>query len=115
MEPTETTDITVEILGKIQDELKATKRGVEELSDSVGERFAKVDERFAKVDERFDEMENTVRRLVAESEIRLATAITGHGETLEDIRTLLVDRAPLKSRVDDHERRITKLERERGR
>jgi DNA repair ATPase RecN len=82
----------------IMDDTKspATKADITRLENRLGERFDKIDERFDGIDERFD---NLVERM----------------ESGFDAVTARVDRVLAmvgndKERLDDHEKRLTKLE-----
>lgn len=102
---------------------------VDQRFEQVDQRFAQVDERFDKVDERLDTLDARIttegvdtRRhfdVVAEdlkSQIRLiASAVVANTATLErHINTSLSERKTVSAALDDHEVRLTVLERHRA-
>ena len=95
----------------------------------VDQRFAQVDQRFAQVDQRLDTLDTRIttegvdtRRhfdVVAEdlkSQIRLiASAVVANTATLErHINTSLSERKTVSAALNDHEVRLTVLERHRS-
>ena len=102
---------------------------VDQRFEQVDQRFAQVDDRFDKVDERLDALDARItsegvatRRhfdVVAEdlkSQIRLITsAVAANTTTLErHISTSLSERQTVSAALDDHEVRLTVLERHRS-
>ncbi len=102
---------------------------VDQRFEQVDQRFAQVDDRFDKVDERLDALDTRItsegvatRRhfdVVAEdlkSQIRLiASGVTANTTTLErHISTSLSERKTVSAALDDHEVRLTVLERHRS-
>ena len=102
---------------------------VDQRFEQVDQRFAQVDDRFDKVDERLDALDARItsegvatRRhfdVVAEdlkSQIRLITsAVAANTTTLErHISTSLSERKTVSAALDDHEVRLTVLERHRS-
>jgi hypothetical protein len=85
----ESSDITIEILKEIRDEIRGTNERMDKLSDRV---------------------ERLERRQV-ETETRLATELIAVVRAVDDVKELLRDRLDLSDLVSDHERRIVVLER----
>ncbi len=81
----EPTDRTVEILKEIRDEGRKTNERLERLE-----------------------------RRQAESEIRIATEIVGVAGAVREVRELLREDLSLRSRVEDHERRLAAIEARSG-
>jgi predicted nucleic acid-binding Zn-ribbon protein len=90
------TDLTVEILKDIREELRGTNERLEKLGDRLD----------ARIDETNQRLDETNRRLVA-SEIRTATAITGD---VHELTTFLRAQNDLRPRMDRCERDIAHLQ-----
>lgn len=93
MDPTPPTDLTLQVLIEIRDELKKTNQRVDELGEKVDHNF---------------EIQNA---RITESELRVATAITALAGAVIDVKTLLTDRLDLRDRVEQCERDIDELKR----
>ena len=96
MEPT---DLTIEILKDIREEGRKANDGLERLREEG-----------RKTNERLERLE---RRQV-ESEVRVASEIVGVAGAVRELRDLLRDDLALRARVDDHERRLSAVERRPG-
>jgi hypothetical protein len=81
----EPTDLTIEILNGIREEARKTNERLGELCDRQ-----------------------------AATEVRLATELVGVAGAVREVRDLLREDRALRSRVDDHERRIAEIERRTG-
>lgn len=77
----EATDVTVQILREIRDEILGTNARIEQTN-------ARIEQTNVRLDQKFDEL----GRRLAESEIRTATAINALVGALGDIKQLLADR-----------------------
>lgn len=106
MEPT---DITIEILKSIREELRGTRT---ELSEELRGTNARLDglefglrEGLSTVKEGI----SALSRRVVESEVRTATAITDMHGTLRDVRDLLREQLDLRPRLERCERDIGEL------
>jgi chromosome segregation ATPase len=95
MEPT---DLTIEILKGIRDEIRQTNQRL----DQTNEHLDQTNER---LDQRFDLLS---RRLV-ESETRTATALVDLAGAVREVKQLLSDRLDLRDRVDRCESEISRL------
>jgi hypothetical protein len=96
--------ITVEILKDIRKELQTTR-------DTL---HADLSEVRREIHETRDELRETREQIIrrqVESEIRLSTEIAAHGAVMAQIRDAL--RAGVQTKLSDHERRITALEKKR--
>jgi len=94
MEPT---DLTIEILKSIRDELRGLKVGQTETN-------ARLESLERTTNERFERLE----RRQTETEVRLSTALTEVVGALGDVRTLL--RENYAATIRDLDRRVTALE-----
>ena len=103
MDPEDPTDMTVHVLIEIRDELRKTNKRVDHLTERVDQNFEALSTR----------IDATSARVV-ESEMRVATAIVDLAGTVNDIKTLLVERLDLRDRVERCERDIDELKRARG-
>ena len=104
--------ITVEILKDIRKELQTTR---ETLHQDIGELRQEVSELAQYGRETRDELRETRQQLIrrqADTEIRLSTEIVALGSVMGQIRDAL--RAGVRTELDDHERRITALEKKRS-
>jgi hypothetical protein len=125
----ELTDHAIEILKGIRDETRKTNEGLyvlraelsremiearAELSTEMGELRAELrgemSELRADLRDRFERVEH--RRM--ETEIRLATQLVAVAGAVRDVRDLLREDRVLRQRVDEHEKRISALERGAG-
>jgi hypothetical protein len=86
MEPT---DLTIEILKDIREEGRKTNTRL----DTTNERLERLERR------------------QTESEIRLATELVGVAGAVREVRDLLRDDLSVRARVEDHERRLSAVER----
>ena len=97
-------DITIEILKGIRDEIRETNQRVDHMENRLDGRM---DELGTRLDTRID----TLTRRVTESEIRTATALAEANGTMREVRDLLRDRFDLRDRVERCERDIEELKR----
>ena len=91
----EVTDITIEILKSIRDEVRQTNVRLDRLTERVD-----------LLSERMDRME---QRQV-EGELRLASEITQVVQAIHGVRDLLLEQVTLRPQVQDHEKRILAIE-----
>ena len=129
-------DITGTVLREIRDEIKETREGLrsemqqvrndlqqvrndlrgeihqtrDELRGEIEQTRVDLGGRIDETNERFDRHE----RRQTESEIRLATELVALAGMVHGLRDDLREDRKLRGRVDDHERRIGALEKERG-
>jgi hypothetical protein len=92
MEPT---DLTIEILKDIRTEIRATNTRIDATNDRLDATIARVD-------------------LLHEGQLRLATEVVGVSAAVRELSGLLREDRGLKSRVDDHEKRLTAIEHRGG-
>ncbi len=92
-------EVTVKILEEIRDEMRTMR----------GEMRMTRDELSARVDETNSELRELRKRQV-ESEIRISTELVGVASAVQELRDDLRKHRALTARVDDHERRISSLE-----
>jgi archaellum component FlaC len=113
-----------EHFGEIKERLDTIDKrldNVDERFDKIDERFDKVDDRFVKVDDRLDTLTSDVQKLRVLGEenttqIKLIAEVQAHQghvlqQIVQDIEPLKILPALFTKVVQDHERRITALER----
>jgi hypothetical protein len=108
-----TSDITIEILKQIRDEVRQTNirlGGVSERLDGVAERLDGVSERLDGVSERVERVE----KRQTESEIHLATEIVAVVGAVSSLRDAILEDRQLRGQLADHESRLRMLERRTG-
>jgi len=103
MEPT---DITIEILKSIRDEIRSTNERVDHLRTDMNGLRADMNHRFGEVNVRIDRLHDA--RI--ETDLRLSTEVLAVGTTLIAVRDELRLHRTSRSRLDDHEHRIEALE-----
>jgi hypothetical protein len=101
------TDVTIEILQGIRDEIRET-RG--ELRTTRTELSNRIDE----TNVRLYEMRTELSRRIVESEVRTATAITDLAGTVREMTDVLRSQNDLRPRVERCERDIAELKRRSG-
>ena len=100
--------------------MEPTDRTIEILED-IREEAHKTNERIQQTNDRLDGLQAEVRsglgelrdRLTA-TEVRLATELVGVAGAVREVRDLLHEDRALRDRVDDHERRLSAVERRTG-
>ena len=103
-------------------ELSALRDEMHELFELVDQRFQQVDQRFEQVDQRFEQVDQRfeqVQRQFAELSAQIATEAQNTRrhfdmavEQMKAERNVVLDQSlAARERLDDHERRITRLER----
>jgi chromosome segregation ATPase len=111
MEPT---DLTIEILKGIRDEAHKTNERLDRTNSRLDE--LRVDVRAGLDELRTDLVDRIerVERRQTETEVRLATELVAVGGAVREVRDLLREDRALRDRVDDHERRLSAVERRTG-
>jgi chromosome segregation ATPase len=105
----ETSDLTIEILTSIRDEIHATR---EELRGEIHQLGGRIDETNARLDLTNHRLGSLERRQV-ESEVRISTELVALAGAVREVTEVLKEERGSRVRVDDHERRITALEKRR--
>ena len=100
MEPT---DITIEILRGIRDEVKQTNTRIDLLHDEVKE-----------TNTRIDSMRDELSHRIVASEVRTATAIADLAYATREMTDVLRSQHDLRPRLDRCERDITELKQQIG-
>ncbi len=96
MEPT---DLTIEILKGIRDEVRATNSRLDMLTEGLGETNGRLDR---------------LERRQIDAEIRTSTALVDVAGAVREVRDLRREDLGLRARVDDHERRLRAIETHAG-
>jgi chromosome segregation ATPase len=89
----ETTDLTIEILTGIRQELRDTR-------ESLSSRIDSTNERLDSTNERLDAMREELSRRIVESEIRTSTAIADLPGTVREMTSVLRAANDLRPRVE---------------
>jgi chromosome segregation ATPase len=106
MEPT---DLTIQILQGIRDELRRTR---EELSARIDQTNVKLDQTNVKLDQNRQDLAETrddVAHRIVDSELRLATAVGDMVKTTQDLKQLLKEQLELRPRVEKCEQEIAAI------
>ena len=106
----EQTDLTIEILKGIRDEAHNTNDRLTDLVDEVHKTNERLVELRSDVVDRIERVE----RRQTETEVRLATELVAVGGAVREVRDLLREDRALGERVNDHERRLSAIERRTG-
>jgi chromosome segregation ATPase len=124
----EPTDLTIEILRSIRDEVRGVREEVhavrgelhatrDELREEVHavrvemrEEVHALREELGQTNTRLDRLE----RRQSEAEVRVATQLVAVVGAVNEVRDVLREELGLRRRVDDHERRLSAIEAERG-
>jgi two-component system CheB/CheR fusion protein len=120
MELVEPSDITVEILKSIRDEIRKTNErldGTNERLESTNQRLDGTNERLESTNQRLDgtnERLDRLERRQTEAEVRVASELTAVAHAVRDLRDILLDRLDLRDEVKALERRLAELERRVG-
>jgi hypothetical protein len=96
-------DLAIEILKDIRDEVRDTNARLDALRDDTNARFAETHVRLARIEHR-----------QTEAEARVSAEVSAVVRAVLETRDLLRDDRALRERVDDHERRLAALERRGG-
>jgi len=102
----DTSDLTVQILREIRDELRATKV---ELGAGIRETNARLDQTNARLEQSNARLDRLDKRQT-ESEIRLTTELVAVAHAVDSLKELLAQRLDLLKQVNGHELRISALE-----
>ncbi|MGO8991688.1 MAG: hypothetical protein ACLQVI_00060 [Polyangiaceae bacterium] len=114
----ESTDLTIEILKSIRDEVKGTNARLDKTNARLDETNARLDSLRDETNTRLDETNvriDTLTRRVVESEIRTSTAITDLAGTVRELTTVLRTQSDLRPRVERCEQEIEALKHGAGR
>jgi chromosome segregation ATPase len=111
------TDLTVEILKDIRQELRQTNTRLDAVREELGARIealgaslgARIDDTNARLDETNTRLDSVARRVV-ESEIRTATTITDLAHNVHDLTAYLRAQGDLRPRVERCERDIADIQ-----
>lgn len=106
MEPT---DLTIEILRSIRDEIRGLGQKIDATNsrvDVTNERLEALERRQIETNEQLEALE---RRQIG-TEIRLATEIVALAGAVKEVRDLLKEGLEMGERMEDHERRLILLE-----
>jgi septal ring factor EnvC (AmiA/AmiB activator) len=95
----EPSDLTIRVLQEIREETRAVRSEVHGLREEMNARFEEMNARFEAQNARFEAIETTLRDL-AQQMVMLARGI----------KAAIKSRKHVDARLDDHERRLSDLE-----
>jgi hypothetical protein len=104
------TDLTIEILKGIRDEVRTTNTRLEALRLDTNARLDETNQRLVETNQGLDRLE----RRHTEADVRLATELVAVVGAVREVRDLLREDRALEGRIDDHERRIAAIETRAG-
>jgi len=111
MEPT---DITIEILKGIRDEVRGVRGelrdGLQSVRGELRDGLQGVREEVQGVSKRIDRLE----RRQTEADVRVATELVAVAGAVREMRDAFLEDRSLRVRVDDHERRLSAIEKHSG-
>ncbi len=107
-------DITVEILKSIRDEVKSAREGLGQEIRGVREDLVSVRDELRSEIRGTNLRLDTLERRQVETETRLASELVGVAHVMGEVRDLLRDRLDLRDDVRDLDRRVTALEKVLG-
>lgn len=108
--PMQPTDLTIEILKDIRDEIRGTNARIDDTN-------ARVDGLREDTNARFDETNTRLARLERrqiDADMRVATLLTSVANSIDDVRVMFREDRAVRGRVDDLDRRVGALERRGG-
>jgi chromosome segregation ATPase len=106
----ESSDLTIEILKGIRDEVRTTNVRLDTLRVDL---TARIDETNARLDTTNTRLGGLERR-VTETEVRLATELVAVAGAVRELRDTFREDRAVRDRVADHEQRIAAIERRAG-
>jgi hypothetical protein len=110
----EQTDLTIEILKGIRDEVTKTNERLVELRTELVNEVHETNGRLVELRSDLVDRVERVERRQTETELRLATELVAVGGAVREVRDLLREDRALRERVNDHERRLSAIERHTG-
>jgi hypothetical protein len=106
----EPTELTIELLKSIRDEVRETNVRVDRLRDELTGELRSTNARLDALREetgaRFERLEHRQ----VETEVRLATELVAVAGAVREVRDLLREDRAVRQKVEDHERRIAAIE-----
>ncbi|HEY8087702.1 MAG TPA: hypothetical protein VIF09_07655 [Polyangiaceae bacterium] len=114
MEPT---DLTIEILKGIREEAQKTNERLDRTNDRLDGLRTEVRSGFSELRGELEDVRGVIGELrdrQTASEVHVATELVGVAGAVREVRDLLREDRALRVRVEDHERRISEMERRTG-
>ena len=106
MEPT---DLTIEILRGIRDEVRTTNERLDKVEHELGQRIDLTNNEIGALREELAATGDELSKRLVESEIRTATAITDLAGTIQEMTSFLKSTLELRPRVERCEQEIAVL------
>ena len=104
------TDLTIEILKDIRDEIRGTNARIDDTNSRVDSLREDTNARFDETNTRLARLE---RRQI-DADMRVATLLTSVANSIDDVRVMFREDRAVRGRVDDLDRRVGALERRGG-
>lgn len=105
----ESTELTIEILKSIRDEIKDTKTTLSARIDQTNGRLDQMSGRIDQTNGRLDEMREELSTRIVHSEIRTATAITELAGTVREMTSVVRASVEMRPRIERCEEDIREL------
>ncbi|MBI5482230.1 MAG: hypothetical protein HY906_25465 [Deltaproteobacteria bacterium] len=110
----DTSDVTVEILRSIRDEIRHTNERLDQTNQGLDATRSELSERLDATRSELGERLERLERRQTETEVRLATELAAVAHAVTDVRDLLRDRLDLRDDVAALDRRLTVVEQRLG-
>jgi hypothetical protein len=104
------TDLTIEILKSIRDEVRTTNVRIDDLRDEVRGSVGGLRDEVRNTNLRIDALRDETARRSTESETRVSTELVAVASAVREVRDLLRDDRQFRDQVTDHERRLSAIE-----
>jgi hypothetical protein len=104
------TDLTIEILKSIRDEVRTTNVRIDDLRDEVRGSVNGLRDEVRSTNLRIDALRDETARRFTESETRLSSELVAVAGAVREVRDLLRDDRQFREQVTDHERRLSAIE-----
>jgi len=104
------TDLTIEILKGIRDEVRITNARLDETNARLDETNSQLGALRSDTNMRLDRLE----RRQTEGDVRVQTEVAAVVGAVDRLRDVLLEDRALRQRVDDHERRLVAIETRAG-
>jgi uncharacterized protein YPO0396 len=108
------TDVTIEILKGIRDEVRGTNERLDAMNADLSGRIDATNDRLDALNVDLSGRIDRVERRQVESEVRITTELVALGGTLREMRDAFLEDRELRAQVADHERRIGMIEKGSG-
>ncbi len=111
---TKPTDHTLAVLKQIRDAVTQTNQRLDQTNQRLDQTREELSQRLDQTNQRLDQTREELSRRHTESEIRLATELTAVVGAVHSLRDAVLADRDLRRTVDDHEQRLSAIERRTG-